>query len=111
MARMGAGVGRNFNPRSPSGLRPMFKCFVAKNLKFQSTQPEWAATTDGTAKFLVTIFQSTQPEWAATGNNYKYTYKNTFQSTQPEWAATVIMKGSAGSGKFQSTQPEWAATP
>ena len=34
----------DFNPRSPSGLRP-FRIFVAvsPNL-FQSTQPEWAAT-------------------------------------------------------------------
>ena len=34
----------DFNPRSPSGLRP-FKAFNwAVNYLFQSTQPEWAAT-------------------------------------------------------------------
>ena len=37
--------GENFNPRSPSGLRPAW-CSLKVKIKcvFQSTQPEWAAT-------------------------------------------------------------------
>ena len=37
--------------------------------KFQSTQPEWAAT-NGTryGNVSIAVFQSTQPEWAATRN-------------------------------------------
>ena len=34
----------NFNPRSPSGLRQMLFLWVYMAEKFQSTQPEWAAT-------------------------------------------------------------------
>ncbi len=38
-------VAANFNPRSPSGLRlALSPSRSAKLVKFQSTQPEWAAT-------------------------------------------------------------------
>ena len=38
----------NFNPRSPSGLRPACSPQACKKLvRFQSTQPEWAATAAG----------------------------------------------------------------
>ena len=38
-----------------------------KNLKFQSTLPEWAATAiDKIRKVRYPAFQSTLPEWAAT---------------------------------------------
>ena len=51
-ARVGCDVERvevsgkyyNFNPRSPSGLRPHKFSFSSKVNTFQSTQPEWAAT-------------------------------------------------------------------
>ena len=36
-------------------------------------------------------FQSTQPEWAATSTGKKQTATPTFQSTQPEWAATAYL--------------------
>ena len=36
------------------------------NCKFQSTQPEWAATCYLVDQVRGRIFQSTQPEWAAT---------------------------------------------
>ena len=35
---------RNFNPRSPNGLRPDIGVRVRQIFRFQSTQPEWAAT-------------------------------------------------------------------
>ena len=81
--------------------------------RFQSTQPEWAATyhhyrtggrccdfnprspsglrrghcriSDPTAQF-----QSTQPEWAATEKPAVFIRLTLFQSTQPEWAATCL---------------------
>ena len=34
----------NFNPRSPNGLRLIITWTVRKQMQFQSTQPEWAAT-------------------------------------------------------------------
>ena len=34
----------NFNPRSPSGLRPDMVETLQAHTTFQSTQPEWAAT-------------------------------------------------------------------
>ena len=34
----------NFNPRSPSGLRPKIFRTLQTRIRFQSTQPEWAAT-------------------------------------------------------------------
>ena len=78
-----------FNPRSPSGLRPVPPVLQGCDFIFQSTQPEWAATIyvrvhiDGTWDFnprspsglrpslfriilVFLLFQSTQPEWAAT---------------------------------------------
>ena len=55
-----------FNPRSPSGLRlGRLRC-TAFRMPFQSTQPEWAATTQKFKQVLFGLFQSTQPEWAAT---------------------------------------------
>ncbi len=57
---------KNFNPRSPSGLRLKWHYTTQDIITFQSTQPEWAATfyCNGYVKAL--RFQSTQPEWAAT---------------------------------------------
>ena len=37
-------LGGNFNPRSPRGLRRIFKLGLPMMLKFQSTQPKRAAT-------------------------------------------------------------------
>ena len=79
----------NFNPRSPSGLRLFLLKKGINLLRFQSTQPEWAATRkfalcltimqisihaarvgcDVIIRVLLPLlkrFQSTQPEWAAT---------------------------------------------
>ena len=36
------------------------------NNRFQSTQPEWAATSSYCSPITLPVFQSTQPEWAAT---------------------------------------------
>ena len=46
----------------------MRRCMEERMKKFQSTQPEWAAT-DKFVKLCYALFrfQSTQPEWAATG--------------------------------------------
>ena len=56
-------------------------------------------------------FQSTQPKWAATCGNTATSVNQTFQSTQPKWAATVVEIIIVSFNKiFQSTQPKWAAT-
>ena len=58
-----------FNPRSPSGLRQTVLDLKSRRYKFQSTQPEWAATSCTNKAIVMKLsFQSTQPEWAATGN-------------------------------------------
>ena len=57
----------DFNPRSPSGLRQNSKVKKTFKKKFQSTQPEWAATLPSICMSQPSsLFQSTQPEWAAT---------------------------------------------
>ena len=123
----------NFNPRSPSGLRPC-SCFnCVASCIFQSTQPEWAATAFSERRNGYFVFQSTQPEWAATWYTINSKKCVVFQSTQPEWAATLSAcrgqhfkknfnpRSPSGlrparsamiflSILFQSTQPEWAAT-
>ncbi len=109
----------NFNPRSPSGLRPVppiklpaiaisihaarvgcdcsaFSRVILRPI-FQSTQPEWAATYIPIHNKLPTCrFQSTQPEWAATPIGLNLRSPFLFQSTQPEWAATLLPFGSSG---------------
>ena len=78
-ARVGCDIDRegivvrnyNFNPRSPSGLRPLTVQILKNDMQFQSTQPEWAATLNLPAvKPKKNAFQSTQPEWAATIPNH-----------------------------------------
>ena len=59
----------DFNPRSPNGLRLRCQKTCTKKTKFQSTQPEWAATIISAHFTQIFKFQSTQPEWAATRAN------------------------------------------
>ena len=99
-ARVGCDTGRQrlntewgyFNPRSPSGLRLIARISTFCGLlKFQSTQPEWAAT----------VFPLLQPAVkenfnprSPSGLRQKWIWClalwRIFQSTQPEWAATKI---------------------
>ena len=46
---------------------PVYQVLPAQ---FQSTQPEWAATTYTKGLKGLSLFQSTQPEWAATQRRY-----------------------------------------
>ena len=80
---------KDFNPRSPSGLRPLGFVINSDQLLFQSTQPEWAATlADSTLMGMTKNFNPRSPSGlrplTTTAPNFDYI----FQSTQPEWAAT-----------------------
>ena len=124
----------NFNPRSPSGLRPAGRRTWYSKCAFQSTQPEWAATCFCQARSLFhNNFNPRSPSGlrhktytvsgelvgisihaARVGCDYLETcWRNgskKFQSTQPEWAATITRLHCWNWLWFQSTQPEWAAT-
>ena len=57
---------RDFNPRSPCGLRHNSPYMPIRCRIFQSTQPMRAATVSAGNKRLRSLFQSTQPMRAAT---------------------------------------------
>ena len=128
-------VKTNFNPRSPNGLRLEPKKNAKLLCRFQSTQPEWAATflpswfssiyayfnprspnglrllSGGAIPDIPELFQSTQPEWAAT----KITRHNAqiafnFNPRSPNGLRPNETTRAATALIFQSTQPEWAAT-
>ena len=85
----GGGTGRaDFNPRSPSGLRPAACQMAGRKPDFNPRSPSGLRPDPNTNIRKLTLFQSTQPEWAATRNAATPTRWVLFQSTQPEWAAT-----------------------
>ena len=56
-------------------------------------------------------FQSTQPEWAATiTQTKKIEKKQDFNPRSPSGLRLVVREGRTNIYLFQSTQPEWAAT-
>ena len=56
----------NFNPRSPSGLRPQGGDFVGGVEDFNPRSPSGLRRLNALYAALAVVFQSTQPEWAAT---------------------------------------------
>ena len=102
--------------------------------KFQSTQPEWAATEirkqrdieqkisihaarmgcDRTlcrTGYTEGIFQSTQPEWAATATVRQSDFGTfNFNPRSPNGLRLIYIGIEDTNKRFQSTQPEWAAT-
>ena len=80
---------KDFNPRSPSGLRQHFGNWPHSSAKFQSTQPEWAATV---LKACNCVKSDISIHAARVGCDcsllWKIKRQILFQSTQPEWAAT-----------------------
>ena len=104
---------KDFNPRSPRGLRLQVQCYRNLPFRFQSTQPKRAATQIHKRKVLknenfnprsprglrlallmnrfgAIKFQSTQPKRAATFRNIEPEFHLIFQSTQPKRAATHL---------------------
>ena len=80
---------QNFNPRSPSGLRQTVPVTWHSYIKFQSTQPEWAATVK-VQRLLLNIgisIHAARVGCDTTGRTF-IPFLDLFQSTQPEWAAT-----------------------
>ena len=80
----------DFNPRSPSGLRPPLPKSTSRKWQFQSTQPEWAAT-NMTFEEWVKYYISIHAARVGCDNELarEHAPSRRFQSTQPEWAATV----------------------
>ena len=61
------GYYKNFNPRSPSGLRPKMKAKLPTHKKdFNPRSPSGLRLFSTKLTVTLVIFQSTQPEWAAT---------------------------------------------
>ena len=101
----------DFNPRSPSGLRPSSPNSFTTKFTFQSTQPEWAATSSYPKSLGFVIFQSTQPEWAATKLFVSLCLLNfDFNPRSPSGLRLRLVRSLINCLLFQSTQPEWAAT-
>ena len=59
-------VKKNFNPRTPCGVRLQLFHIVQSCEEFQSTHPVWGATSAVGRKQNSTSFQSTHPVWGAT---------------------------------------------
>ena len=81
--------GENFNPRTPCGVRLGYITHRAKDLVFQSTHPLRGATQDWLAMGGGGEFQSTHPLRGATWKNNGRSKAKTFQSTHPLRGATV----------------------
>ena len=62
-------------------------------LLFQSTQPEWAATYQGSEVFALRHFNPRSPSGLRQNVVQAIFVHNIFQSTQPEWAATIRQSG------------------
>ena len=59
-------VRRDFNPRTPRGVRPLYPSAEADGKEFQSTHPAWGATNGKGLSWTIFLFQSTHPAWGAT---------------------------------------------
>ena len=101
----------DFNPRSPNGLRQEGWRIKISACKFQSTQPEWAATDIAIVRRQDDVISIHAARMGCDSETGSFAMARTaFQSTQPEWAATCTKKQPYMLWIFQSTQPEWAAT-
>ena len=125
----------DFNPRSPNGLRPIASYVLEVNEIISIHAARMGCDSDTLAANAVEFeFQSTQPEWAATSALLlKLPYRHYFNPRSPNGLRPVnhplyrllhnISIHAARMGcdrnarghiisatQFQSTQPEWAAT-
>ena len=125
---------KNFNPRTPCGVRPDGLDRLAyKRHGFQSTHPLRGATRSPASNRLrsiyfnprtpcgvrrafllrrltATVFQSTHPLRGATGSTLLSEVIQVFQSTHPLRGATMCAENSTMERKFQSTHPLRGAT-
>ena len=104
---------RNFNPRTPCGVRLTLTGHVSINDQFQSTHPVRGATKGYLAKELrrrgISIHAPRAGCDAGVINNIAVTVE--FQSTHPVRGATKGADGAPGKdGAFQSTHPVRGAT-
>ena len=105
-------VFQDFNPRSPNGLRPVTRGHGNVIMIFQSTQPEWAATTPA-AKVCAAShdFNPRSPNGLRHGACPPMRRKKGyFNPRSPNGLRPCVMLRGRVAWIFQSTQPEWAAT-
>ena len=80
---------RNFNPRTPCGVRPAGILIQKQPTRFQSTHPVRGATPSGLSCVVLSIFQSTHPVRGATTFAPVVVSVTIFQSTHPVRGATL----------------------
>ena len=97
---------KNFNPRTPRGVR-LLVGELAKLLKqFQSTHPARGATDMAKEICMLQRFQSTHPARGATISVFDFSaVQNVFQSTHPARGATGTTSARAGEGKISIHAP------
>ena len=102
----------DFNPRSPSGLRPGYNKDKIKNGTFQSTQPEWAATIAKLgSKQAADISIHAARVGCDIGGGFNAGNKLHISIHAARVGCdTLTRKHTHFLTIFQSTQPEWAAT-
>ena len=83
--------GKNFNPRTPYGMRRVHKRKIAYTVEFQSTHPLRDATVDAKHALFMAIISIHAP---LTGCDIRRTRKyqklRIFQSTHPLRDATIV---------------------
>ena len=101
----------NFNPRSPRGLRPKAALEAYASNKFQSTQPKRAATALSMFYQRQRYISIHAAQEGCDNLPYRADCRGLiFQSTQPKRAATITKHTCKYTNRFQSTQPKRAAT-
>ncbi len=81
---------QDFNPRTPRGVRPFGKLDDAMQKIFQSTHPARGATTEFLIQLTRLVFQSTHPARGATPTRFSTQPPKPFQSTHPARGATAV---------------------
>ena len=79
---------KDFNPRTPCGVRPLCNRWTIGTSLFQSTHPLRGATSTRRKSRSSSIFQSTHPLRGATRSSFWAELEFLFQSTHPLRGAT-----------------------
>jgi len=92
IAFISSSVYRGFNPRPPSGERLFIMPFHFPISRFQSTPPEWGATTMlRVGPHLRKCFNPRPPSGERPPSSLNLNNPRGFQSTPPEWGATILL--------------------
>ena len=97
---------RNFNPRTPCGVRLPSFLFLPLFLEFQSTHPVWGATPSSpTSTPPWTNFNPRTPCGVRPTGRFAHTGSAEFQSTHPVWGATESPLAPAADSYFNPRTP------